>query len=391
MLDKQTNLKNNFTKLVGVLNTAQGGLPNLHIGVITSDMGVKGADDAMAGTPIGSGAGSCSGAGKDGALQAFSAQLQGQFLSDTGNTDGTRVRNYNGNLEDTFKLMASAGAAGCGFEQPFAAMRRSFENPANAGFIRPNARLAIILLTDEDDCSVAHSTLYGPNAPALGQQNSFRCTRFGVTCDNGGTTTDEMAEVGMKSTCHSNEQSAYTADIGRYTTLLKTVKTDPRDVLFGAIAGAETPFAVELRAPPGGGIEIPTLVESCTYAGMMGTEIAVPGTRVADLAKSLRHGSFDSVCADLGPAMTTMGQRIKTLIGDPCLEKPIALPAQCEAIDQDSAGDHPIAACTDTTTTNCFRVVEDALLCPAGQHQKLEVVRTSPPPADTWTSVKCTQ
>src|SRR6476469_2130592 len=42
MLDKQTNLKNNFPNFINVLNTIEGGLPNVHLGVVTSDLGSKG-------------------------------------------------------------------------------------------------------------------------------------------------------------------------------------------------------------------------------------------------------------------------------------------------------------------------------------------------------------
>src|SRR3954464_8786991 len=45
MLDKQTNLKANFPNFVNVLNTIQGGLPDVHLGVVTSDLGTKGADE----------------------------------------------------------------------------------------------------------------------------------------------------------------------------------------------------------------------------------------------------------------------------------------------------------------------------------------------------------
>jgi hypothetical protein len=68
MLDKQTNLKNNFPNFINVLNTIEGGLPNVHIGVVSSDLGTKGAGDQTAGPGIGSGPGSCSGSGKSGNL-----------------------------------------------------------------------------------------------------------------------------------------------------------------------------------------------------------------------------------------------------------------------------------------------------------------------------------
>ena len=52
MSDKQTNLKNNFPGFINVLNTIEGGLPNVHLGVVTSDLGTKGAEDSGAGPSI---------------------------------------------------------------------------------------------------------------------------------------------------------------------------------------------------------------------------------------------------------------------------------------------------------------------------------------------------
>src|SRR5688572_13525992 len=120
MLDKQTNLKANFPNFINVLNTIEGGLPNVHLGVVSSDVGTKGADDATAGPGIGSGPGSCSGNGKSGNLQVGpnGATLLGGnlFISDVKNSAGLRDVNYTGKLEDAFSAIASLGAGGCGFE-----------------------------------------------------------------------------------------------------------------------------------------------------------------------------------------------------------------------------------------------------------------------------------
>src|ERR1700712_2487111 len=48
MLDKQANLAANFPNFINVLNTIQGGLPDVHIGVVTSDLGASGADGMVA-------------------------------------------------------------------------------------------------------------------------------------------------------------------------------------------------------------------------------------------------------------------------------------------------------------------------------------------------------
>lgn len=351
-------------------------------------MGTKAADDATPAPAVGAGPGSCVGTGKDGALQTNGAAVTDAFISDLDN-GGTRTTNYTGTLADVFSTMASVGAGGCGFEQPLAAIKRSFEQPANAGFLRPAARLAVILLTDEDDCSIAHTALLGPDTATLGPLQSFRCTRFGVTCDSGGTTPDEMDVVGVKSGCHSNEASPYMTDIGRYATFLESLKADPHDVMFGAIAGTTTPFAVELRAPPGGGTPFTALAHSCSYQGQTGMEVADPPARLEHLARSMRRGSLDSVCGDLSDALAALGHRMNALVGQPCLLEDIALPMTCKAFDEVGANRTELPACSATVTTDCFRVTQDAAACPFGQHLKLEVVRGSTPPANTWTSLRC--
>ncbi len=386
MLDKQTNLKNSFDSFVTTLSA--GGLPNLHLGVITTDVGTKGTDEPNPLTNgIGSGPGSCDQYGKNGNLVNGGALVTGQYIIDA---DGTK--NYTGELADAFDSIASVGGNGCGFEQPLHALQRALDNnAANTGFLRPTARLGIIVLTDEDDCTFRTPAMLDAAATAtLGPLQSIRCTRFGVTCDVGGTTTDEMFQVGPKSGCHSNEASTYMTDIGRYTTFLRGLKTDPREVVFGAIIGNPTPVEVELRTPPGGGTAIPALAHSCTYTGANGEEVADPGVRLAQLATTLPQGSFSSVCSgNLRTPMTDIATRLKPLVGDACLNRDIAQPADCEALD--IVGDNYVAvpACDANKTPPCFELVADPDVCVAGsQHLKATIVRSGTSAAE-WTSVRC--
>ena len=53
-----------------------------------------------------------------------------------------------------FGELALVGASGCGFEQHLSAMSRAFANPANASFLRAGANLAVVIVADEDDCSI---------------------------------------------------------------------------------------------------------------------------------------------------------------------------------------------------------------------------------------------
>src|SRR5689334_17681903 len=86
MADKQNNLATNFPNFINVLNTIEGGLPDVHIGVASSDMGTKGLDGAP-GPGVGQvGNGGCANAGDDGALQIGTAPVTGKFISDVRGT-----------------------------------------------------------------------------------------------------------------------------------------------------------------------------------------------------------------------------------------------------------------------------------------------------------------
>jgi hypothetical protein len=329
MLDKQTNLKNNFPNFINVLNTIEGGLPNVHLGVVSSDLGTKGADDAQAGPAIGSGGpGSCSGNGKSGNLQTNGTPLvSGTFISDIKNQDGTRTTNYMGSLADAFSAIASLGASGCGFEQHLEAAKRALNNnPANAGFLRPNAYLALVFIQDEDDCSIAHSTLLGSDTTTLGPLQSFRCNRFGHVCQQGGQSSDQMNQIGPKGDCSSNENSAYLTKVANYVTFFKGLKADPSNVIVAGIAGPTTPYEVELRTPPGGGSAIPAIAHSCTYNGAAGPEVADPSVRLKDFLDAFPNRStFSTICQqDLSGALIQIAQLLKLVIGSPCIDGKLA-------------------------------------------------------------------
>ena len=86
------------------------------------------------------------------------------------------------------------GESGCGFKHQFAAILRALGadgHPApaeNQGFLRPEAALAIVMLTNEDDCSASPGVpLFdtGSNlnmASQLGPPTHFRCNEFGHLC-----------------------------------------------------------------------------------------------------------------------------------------------------------------------------------------------------------------
>jgi hypothetical protein len=218
--------------------------------------------------------------------------------------------------------MTRLGGGGCGFEQPLAAMRSALGgHPSNGGFLRPAAALGVIILADEDDCSAKSTALFGPENPALGAQASFRCTRFGVTCAQGGATPDEMNQEGAKGQCRASPSSEHVDEIEPYRDFLAELKGDERSLVVAAIAGPAEPFSVELRPPPGGGTMQPALASSCSSMGPVGIEIANPAVRIASFLEGFPGRSASAtVCQqDYSGALVEIGDLLRNALGNPCV------------------------------------------------------------------------
>jgi hypothetical protein len=337
MADKQQNLADNFPKFIEVLNSIPGGLPNVHIGVATSDMGTQGpvSTPPTFGPTVGAGLpGACSGIGKDGQLQTYGAPLTGNYIVDTKDPiTGAPTRNYDVNKIDLATLFGQiatgANARGCGFEQHLAGVARALVNPANGGFLRDNAYLGIIIIADEDDCSLSDFKLLADDANSrntLGAVQSFRCTRFGVLCNQGGQDTNQMNQVGTKGQCHPNDGSQYLTKVNDLVDAIKAAKKNdpnPNKIVVAGIIGTTDPVAVELRPPQPGAAAIPALAHSCSYVDRKGgTEVADPAIRIkAFLDQFPNRSTFVPICQkDLSGGLQQIGDLLKTVIGDPCIE-----------------------------------------------------------------------
>ena len=94
---------------------------------------------------------------------ARGAAIPGSFIHDaalypqTNGWGGSRILDKGSpTLAADFKANVQVGLRGSGKEQPYRAARLALSErllDANAGFLRPGARLAIVFLSDEDDCS----------------------------------------------------------------------------------------------------------------------------------------------------------------------------------------------------------------------------------------------
>ena len=80
---------------------------------------------------------------------------------------------------EDFECISTLGTGGCGFEQQlessFAAVTyQSADGMANEGFLREDSILAVVYVTDEDDCSAANAEMYNPSRDDYGPLN-VRC------------------------------------------------------------------------------------------------------------------------------------------------------------------------------------------------------------------------
>jgi hypothetical protein len=364
-LEGQSRLADAMPALVDRLNHRAAGLASLHVGVVTSDLGTS----ATTGAPAPSIPG-CHGEGTNGVLQGNELVVDAPYLRDEPTADGLRITNYSGDLASALTALVEVPATGCGYEQHLEAVRRALQNDTdNHGFLRAAASLAVVFVSDQDDCSVADINLFNPLTTAeLGPPAAFRCTRFGVICDDGGTTPYNMSLPGMKASCHSNPSPKLLARVADYQAFLAGLKPDPLMVMVGAIVGSPQPVNVDLVPQPNDPTPVSHLVHSCQYTRASDTIAADPAVRDVELAKMFDRRVVDTICQDdfTGP-LTDIARQIDSMTGSPCLFRNIPSPADCVARDDD--GD--IDACTSDGETDCFELVTDATTCPDGQHLRV--------------------
>jgi len=325
----QQNLARNFPLFMQALESAPGGLPDVHIAVASTDMGAQ-ADGASA-----SAIAACDGTGKAGAFQysprgscaATNLDAGATFISNVGG-----VANYTGNLADTFACIAALGEGGCGFEQPFAAITRALgadgqPPPAqNQGFLRDDAYLGIVLITNEDDCSAAPgSHLFDTDSNVtltseLGPPSSFRCNEFGHLCDGApparNAPNNSTGDTVTYQSCVSSEQSGRLKTVAETAAQIKSLKPDPANqIAFAAIAAPAAPYTVRWRNRPidGGTGLWPEISHSCTTPdGSFGD----PSVRVTELVRQFgAHGLAASICdSEFASALQLIGQQMVALI-----------------------------------------------------------------------------
>jgi hypothetical protein len=273
--------------LINGLEKLPGGA-NYRIGVTTTDMGVGGFQNA-----------GCTTSGDDGKL-LVPGPCAGHGFSASFVEKVKGKKNVGSGVDAAVScLIKSMGTQGCGFEQPLKAMRRALSG-SNPGFLRTSAALAVILLTNEDDCSAASNTLFDWKDTSLGAYKSFRCFQQGILC-GGQKPPCAPTVLGQ---CKPGQKWLHDVK-GRYVDFLKGLKP-PGWVSTLAITGP-TSATVEVSKS---GTDC-AVVPSCSAGSYQKGD---PGIRLQELVSQLGgHAGAISICASsYRPGLDSLTQRVQS-------------------------------------------------------------------------------
>ncbi|MFW5921056.1 MAG: hypothetical protein ACOCUS_04395 [Polyangiales bacterium] len=349
---------------------------DLQVGVVSSDMGSFGA-----------GTSSCeSDVGEDGILQtsgdtsgscasSYPSILQFCNDGDCGGGAYTDVATF----ANDFGCLARQGTGGCGFEQQLEATLKGLTpsdaeatgafdgtflrgtghgNGQNAGFVRDDALLAVLLLTDEDDCSVRDASFFEADNPDYGGRSTLN-----TRCYNPGVYGEALHPV------------------ARYVDGLRALKDNPDLFVYAAITGvppeltdgvgAECETAgdcpagtrcqgdrcvqdldailddprmqFERQMPEDSGLAEPR--PACTTPALEGADEpgkAYPARRITEVARGLEaegsNGLVQSICQeDFAPALDAILRKLAKALGGTCLGRELNPDAQgkvsCDVVE----------------------------------------------------------
>jgi hypothetical protein len=290
-------------------------------------------------------------------------------------------------------------------------------NPSNSGFLRPDAVLAIVILTDEDDFSAAGSAVFSLPDGQKDPSAMYSCDQP-ISQTMAGTYTD----------CVPNLTGGLVPPAS-FAQVLASVKP-PGLTVVGVLAGPP-PGLVTNDDPPltdtfgsdsimvgpvtTGSATTELAIQPSCMATINNTEtIARPAIRVASfLGDFLGRTRFYSICqSDYSPMLTDFAKQMYDAAG-PCLHGPVVTTdidpvnpgtqldctvADVSNIVTPTQSETIIPACAMTDATHpapsgarpCWWVANDASACPAPDSGfELEIERAVPAPSGDVVQVVC--
>jgi hypothetical protein len=309
MEEEQDNLAEQIPRLIGDLvappdRDPVDGMPDwgaadrVRVVVVSSDVGTSGATPPRAIEEI------CFGQGDDGMARTSAACGAADPIQvfQTGD-DPVAFANRVG------CVVSSLGLGGCAIEQQLESAARHVDRSLPAGFPADDAIFAVLLLTDEDDCSLAQPDAF--YAQFTGVNGNVLCGR--AESGVGGDPSWLTAIPGLAariSAARDRESFVLAAITGIPVT---ASGMSPDDIL----RLPEMEFIEQIG--PGGGLEPRPACESSLGR-------AFPARRITQLARLLPGSVLHSICTDdFTPAISDLVRRIAERLGSVCLTRAVPL------------------------------------------------------------------
>lgn len=385
MIDNSSSMQSMQQKLLAqlpvfmqVLQALPMGLPSLHVAVVSEDMGAH-SDSSI----------QCTELGDDGAFKsAPTGACLGTTLTagSTFMTDVNGVANFTDPIGTVFQCIGLLGTSGCGFEHQLASIDRALGADelgplpsTNANFLRPEAYLGIVMLTNEDDASAPQNTTVfslngypqdmtnpdGPLAnyrqnggprgthlcqdPTSANPTAYIAEPIAIPPDAQGTTAAPTLNL---VNCKDNDSSssAFTP-VSQFVSDIKALKPDPdNQILVAGIIAPTTPVEIGWYLKTGqnaagqqvqelfpdemhscgaqGGSEVspnpitdsgPNFFQSATKFTTDGS-FGDPGIREAQFIKAFPNNFVASICdPDYASSMANIAQKLGQLLKPPCI------------------------------------------------------------------------
>ncbi len=191
MAPKAAKMNAQFPRLIdGLKDPNDGTLPDLRVAIIDSDLGTGGAYDGGSCGPNSENGGS--NWGDQGKFMMVGATGCGVTSPDAQwlEYNHGQALNYSGDISQVFACLATnLGTQGCGEEHQLQALEwalvaKGVGNDAQQlSFLRANATLGLVFLSDEDDCSAAtNDGMFGDLPGLSGESASLRCATRAHAC-----------------------------------------------------------------------------------------------------------------------------------------------------------------------------------------------------------------
>lgn len=345
MADQDARLPEQAQALINVLNTIPGGLPDMHLAVVTTDLGA-------AGVP-----GCTDGGDRAVLVDGERCGIAGRFLSDAPAADGARVRNHQGTTADAFVCLLDLPRSTCPVSQPLAAIVRALDGsvPANTGFRRHHAELAVVVVTDGDDCSLVDPAALAEAAGATDVEAAvdFACFARGAAC-----APVDPATLGPHRDCLPRADLGLIDVDATMRHLTRTLAPDPRLIIFSTLTGGADVFV-----GPG-----PRLMPTCLDGG------AGPAARLraALIPNQTTHGSL---CDRDWSDVLVLFAELLGGVYDPCFDPAIDLQPLVPGLQPECTAElthvdgmvEILSPCTDPDREPgrpCLRPTDDSPACP---------------------------